>query len=173
MIPLLQEIVLPKLKEFTIDDIPSLLHELRGTDSRFLIQYAGSGYSHPITSNQIVHNIEDDNHLLFKFVSDSNNTTLGYCQLTRINWHDKYASIGRVLIKEEFRGQGLSYPMLEQLIDYANQELKLEKLILRVFDFNSPAKKCYTKLGFKEIQNEDVFFKDIEETWNCITMERS
>lgn len=163
---------MPVLKEFTEDDIPTLLLKLRDVDSRFLIQLAGKGYKYPLTSKQILQNVEDKNHLLFKFVSDSDEVVLGYCQITKINWKDRCGSIGRVLVNEEYRGQGLSYLMLEQLIQYVNQELKFEKLVLRVFDFNTPAKKCYVKLGFSDIKTEEVYFEEIGESWNCITMEK-
>lgn len=159
------------LVKFNKNDIPQFINELRNTDSRFLIQFAGKGYRYPITFDQVNENLEDENYLLFKFISDSGQI-IGYCQLTRINWIEKCCSIGRVLINDNFKGHGYSYLMLEQLILHARNDLKFKKLSLRVFDFNIPARKCYTKLGFTIIKSENAYFENIDETWECITMER-
>lgn len=62
--------------------------------------------------------------------------------------------------------------MLKQLITYTIKELSFRKLLLRVFDFNTPAIKCYTNLGFIEIKTDKVYFEEIQESWSCITMEK-
>jgi RimJ/RimL family protein N-acetyltransferase len=161
-----------KLLVFTIDDISDFINEVNRKDKSFLLQFAGAGYTYPLTSDQLKINLEDRSFRLFKFTNTSDNTTLGYCQLTRIDLEKKKASIGRVLICDEFRGKGYSLLMIEQLLSYAKTLLGPGKLSLRVFDFNKPALQCYLKLGFQEVFREEKYFEIIDESWNCITMER-
>jgi len=37
------------------------------------------------------------------------------------------------------------------MLDFAFQTLNLNRVELGVFDFNERAKKCYVKVGFKEV----------------------
>ena len=164
--------MIKELKEFTISDIPEFLEELKNIDDKFLLQMAGSSYSLPLTTDQIVRDLLSDDHLIFKFVNDEDNRVIGYCQLTRIVWKSQIASIGRVLIKNDFRNKGYSSKMLSGLMDYAKKELNIKTLLLRVFDFNTPALKCYKKLGFKEANTEKIYYTQIDETWNCINMRK-
>ncbi|MDR3169561.1 MAG: GNAT family N-acetyltransferase [Candidatus Peribacteria bacterium] len=40
---------------------------------------------------------------------------------------------------------------MQCILDYGFSTLNLHNIMLEVFDFNSKAKKCYEKCGFKEI----------------------
>ncbi len=161
-----------ELKEFKKEDIPDYLNELRETDPKFLLQMAGSGYTFPLTSDQIEKDIKNSNHLLFKFVKNPESLILGYCQLTKINWKSQSASIGRVLINKNHLKQGYCFKMIYQLIHHCKNELNFNKLYLRVFDFNKPAISCYEKLGFIEVKREVTYYQQIYESWNSITMEK-
>lgn len=165
--------MIKELKVFDISDIPQFLEDLSDIDDKFLLQMAGSGYSLPLTTDQIVRDILSDDHLIFKFVDDEENRVIGYCQLTKIEWKLNTASIGRVVIKNDFRNQGYSSKMLNGLMDYARHELNIKTLYLRVFDFNIPALKCYNKLGFNEANSEKIYYTQVDETWNCITMKKN
>lgn len=156
---------------FTAADIPDFLSWFKNADARFLLQFAGSGYSYPLTADQINENIISNNHLLFKALEESDRI-IGHCQLTKIDMDTESASIGRVLIHSDFRGNGYGSLMLEDLIQYAKGVIGLKTLSLRVFDFNIPAFSCYQKLGFVESKREEKYFDVIDETWTCITMDK-
>ena len=162
-----------RLERFDKNDIPEILEWLKDTDAEFLIQLAGPRYKYPLNEEQLLDTLKDETFLLFRAIEQETDEVIGHCQLMRINLDNKTASIGRVLLKPEKRGFGYGNTMLQQLINYAIDELQLEKLTLKVFNFNKSAYQCYLRLGFVESSREDVFFEKINKIWNCITMERN
>lgn len=159
------------LETFEKEDIPELLDWMKDSDTEFLIQFAGPKYRFPLDEKQLLDTLYDKSILVFKAVDETTGTTIGHCQLMKIDLPNKSASIGRVLIKPDKRNLGYGYAMLKELINYATSVFKLKQLSLRVFDFNQSAIRCYLKLGFVESKRENVVFQEINKTWNCITME--
>lgn len=160
------------LKPFTSEDIHKLLQELNRHNAEFLMQFAGPEFDFPLTREQMIINMNEENLLLFKFVRSSGET-IGHCQLSGINREPRSATIGRVLIYDDYLKQGLGQLMLELLIEYSKANLGLEKLYLDVYDFNKSAINCYLKLGFRETERKDYFYKKIDATWGNVKMEKS
>jgi len=159
------------LKTFEKKDIPELLDWMKYSDAEFLIQFAGPKYRFPLDEKQLLDTLYDKSILVFKAIDETTGAMIGHCQLMRIDLRNKSASIGRVLIKPNDRGLGYGYAMLKELINYAASILELKQLNLRVFDFNQSAIRCYLKLGFVESKRKDVVFREINKTWNYITMD--
>jgi len=159
------------LKTFEKKDIPELLEWMKDSDAEFLIQFAGSKYRFPLDEKQLLDTLYDKSILVFKAIDETTGAMIGHCQLMRLDMPNNSATIGRVLIKPDKRGLGYGYAMLKKLINYTTSVLKLNHLNLRVFDFNQSAIRCYSKLGFVELKREEVFFQEINQTWNCITMD--
>lgn len=160
------------LTDFTAEDISQLINYINVEGAEFLMQFGGSKYSFPLTKEQVLEDINRENHKLFKYI-DEDGTTAGHCQLLRISREDKSATIGRVLIYPEYRGKGHSKKMLKMLINYGKEELDLKKIYLRVFDFNKTALNCYIKLGFKQTDIQKNDYSSIGKTWVSISMEKS
>ncbi|MEW6102592.1 MAG: GNAT family protein [bacterium] len=159
------------LEKFIAKDIPSFISWLKDTDAEFLVQFAGPKYKYPLDENQILQTLNDKNYIVFKAIDEKLNIPIGHCQLMEINFINKTAAIGRVLVRKEYRNKNYGYEMLMNLVKYSKDILDLKKLTLRVFDFNIAAINCYKKIGFVEIKNENVYFKDIGKTWKCLTLE--
>ncbi|MBN1649204.1 MAG: GNAT family N-acetyltransferase [Spirochaetales bacterium] len=159
------------LETFSRSDIPVLLSWLEHTDSEFLLQFAGPGYSYPLDAGQLEETLAGDRYCLFTAKEVKDGRPVGHCQLMRINVQEKQASIGRVLVPEELRGKGIGREMLKALIALAAGELGLVRLDLRVFGFNFPAYECYRKLGFSEMGRTETFFPAINRSWTSISME--
>ncbi len=159
------------LKAFKKEDISELLDWVKDFDAEFLIQFAGPRYRFPLDEKQLLDTIYDKSSLVFKAIDETTGATIGHCQLMKIDPDNKSASIGRALIKQDNRGLGYGYTMLKELINYATGVLKFKQLRLRVFAFNRSALRCYLKLGFIESKRENIFFQEINKTWNCITMD--
>jgi len=155
---------------FTQADIPEFLSWLKDTDEDFLVQFAGTNYRYPLDENQLEQTLQNDDTIMFKAL-DADGNMIGHCQLLRVDKILQSASIGRVLVRPERRDNGHGKAMVRALMDYAVKELKIRKLILRVFDFNESAIRCYTHLGFVEIAREAVYYPVIHKTWYRITME--
>ncbi|MGD6832871.1 GNAT family N-acetyltransferase [Sutcliffiella halmapala] len=60
----------------------------------------------------------------------------------------KEASIGRVLVKKEFRGQGLAVELLRRGLDFIHDELKEDIVKIQAQDY---LRKFYGSFGFKAI----------------------
>ncbi len=158
------------LELFTQDDISEFLTWLENTDEDFLVQFAGTNFRYPLDESQLVQTLNDNDTIMFKSL-DGDGNMIGHCQLLRVDHILQSATIGRVMVKPEYRDNGHGKTMVKTLMDYTVKELGIRKLILRVFDFNERAISCYTHLGFVEIAREAVYYPVIHKTWYRITME--
>lgn len=158
-----------RLEEFTKSDITTLLTWLENTDNKFLYQFGGPRYSYPLDEKQLTDNFDMKDYQLLKFVDGDK--VIGHCQFMRINPEKSNASIGRLLINPDFRNMGYGQKMIKEMISYAKDELKLSKLLLRVFDFNIGAIKCYERVGFRKCGTESNFIESFSEEWQTISME--
>lgn len=159
-----------KIDRFVQKDIPVVLQWLKGTDERFLYQFAGPKYHFPLNEEQLVQTINTDDYLPFKVVEGKSGEVVGHCQFMRVDKKTSSASIGRLLINPEYRGRGYGAQMIQEMINYAKSELNVRTLFLRVFDFNKSAIKCYEKMGFIKQETESVEVKKFDEEWKCISM---
>ena len=120
-----------------------------------LLQWAGPTYTYPLTVEQLLNhygegiNQEQSRTFVYKIMDESTGEAAGMIQLGRIDRTAGTAVVGRFWIQEHLRHKGVGTAALRNLIDKAVREFQLRQLILRVFDFNLPAIKCYEKLGFR------------------------
>ena len=71
--------------------------------------------------------------------------TIGLFDLSLLNGSAEFGiSIG----EKELWGHGLGTDAVEVLIDFGFGELRLERIELRVYDFNARARRSYEKVGF-------------------------
>jgi len=160
-----------KLEKFTEEDIPDLLKWLEKTDAKFLYQFAGPKYHYPLDKKQIVATLNTDNFLMLKVIFESNDEVIGHCQFMRIDKEKSKASIGRILLNPEKRGQGFGFKLMNEMKNYAKHKLKIAQLYLRVFDFNSAAIECYRKAGFIIIGVNEDQIPEFNESWKSFSME--
>lgn len=66
--------------------------------------------------------------------------------------------IKRVIVRPEFRGHGLARQLLQYLLAYARDELRLAALDLHVWEENRPAVRLYESLGF-HLQHRELYFR--------------
>jgi RimJ/RimL family protein N-acetyltransferase len=61
------------------------------------------------------------------------------------------AMLGILIWEVDEHSKGYGTDAIQCILDYGFSTLNLHNIMLEVFDFNSKAKKCYEKCGFKEI----------------------
>lgn len=142
-----------KLLPFSHDDIENIISWV--PTEAFLSQWAGSVFCWPLDRFQLENHIlkaeqQRSNHLLFNVMDESEQESVGYIELARIDHANRNATIERVLIgPKQMRNRGIGKQLVEAILTIGFQNLNLHRIDLHVFDFNKPAIKCYEGVGFK------------------------
>lgn len=90
-----------------------------------------------------------ENDIMFIIVHNASHKKIGAVALYDINFEDKTAEFGRLMIGDDsFRGHNYGLESTKLVIDFAITNLKLKEVILYVFKDNTPAIKIYSKAGF-------------------------
>jgi len=79
-----------------------------------------------------------------------NGRLIGDVRLHSIFTHDKRASVAISLLDPDLLGKGYGTAAMSLLLDHAFHTMRLNRISLRVIEFNDRAIACYKKLGFKE-----------------------
>ena len=72
-------------------------------------------------------------------------------------WHGAVGYVKRVVVRPEFRKQGIARTLMQHIIDFARTDLHLSALDLHVWEKNLPAIQLYASLGF-EVQHRELYF---------------
>lgn len=88
---------------------------------------------------------------VFSIVDLETDETVGRCMLFSLNPVGRSAMLGIMIGDERFRGRGYGGEAISLLLDYGFNLLNLHSVMLGVFAFNTPAIRCYQKVGFREI----------------------
>ncbi len=76
---------------------------------------------------------------------------IGRVLLFDVNHVDRTAMCGILIGEPDYRGRGYGAEALRLLLDYAFNLLNLQSVMLGVLEFNTPALRCYEKVGFRPI----------------------
>ncbi len=163
-----------RLQPFTTDDIQTHLSWLQGTDARFLLQYSGPVYHYPLDRKQLLAELEKmasgGDLLMFKALEEPSNEVIGHIQLLNIDPEEGKGTLGRVLLRKDKRGLGLGKVLVNNAVDHAFRGLGLNELRLSVYTFNTPAIRCYRRIGFKVINQGFYVFPGTGERWGRLVM---
>ncbi|MFN8591609.1 MAG: GNAT family protein [Thermomicrobiales bacterium] len=92
-----------------------------------------------------------DDGFFFAIYERSSRRVIGNCGLVAIKHPHSCAEVGIMIGDPAARGRGYGTEAMRLLLDYAFTVAGLHNVMLRVFEFNAPAQRCYRKVGFKEI----------------------
>lgn len=144
-----------KLRPTTISDCEFIIKCNEGKDEDFLHQWAGPSYTFPITIEQIEKRLVDSIYTKF-FTAILDDEIIGTVELGFINYKKKECKICRFLIGEKYRNKGYGTEISKFLINYAFNELNMNKVLLHVSSINTSAKKCYEKVGFTVVEEKST-----------------
>ncbi len=123
--------------------------------------------------------LEDDNRYFFLII-DPDGKIIGESVINEIDWDLRCANFRIGIYHKIERGKGIGTWATEVTRDFAFEELKLHRLELDVYSFNSRAEKMYLKAGFKRegvlrdaIMDGDKYADDIlmsilEDEWKVL-----
>ena len=89
---------------------------------------------------------KDAYHFVICMLED--NRPIGTLALFDIDQVNGHAGIGISIGEKDLWGQGLGTDAMNALVDFGFGMLRLERLWLEVYDFNSRARRSYDKCGF-------------------------
>lgn len=150
-----------ELKPFTRDDFGRLM-EWVNISPAFLMQWAGPLFTFPLDKVQLERYIQPSegvrpNRHIFKVVGPNDELIMGHVELDNVDFQNRSATLCRVLVAKEFRGQGLCSRIVRRILQFGFDGLELRRIDLRVFGFVEPAIRCYESTGFvKEGYLRDV-----------------
>ncbi|WP_141552415.1 GNAT family N-acetyltransferase [Bacillus cereus] len=136
-----------KLESFKKSDFKQLINWINSEE--FLIQWSGNAFTFPLDEQQLEKYIESANTLAFKVVDEETSDVIGHISFGQIDNINKSARIGKVLVgNTKMRGRSIGKHMMKAVLHIAFDELKLHRVTLGVYDFNTSAISCYEKIGF-------------------------
>ncbi|MGA9533746.1 MAG: GNAT family protein [Anaerolineales bacterium] len=88
-------------------------------------------------------------------------THVGSCGLFRFNHRSRSAELGIAIGAKERWGEGIGADTMGALMQHGFETLNLNRIFLRVFDFNERAIRLYRSLGFVEEGRlrQDAYYK--------------
>lgn len=136
-----------KLEPLKRPDFKQLINWIDSEE--FLIQWSGNAFTYPLNDQQLEQYIESTNTLAFKVIDEESKEVIGHISLGQIDNINKSARIGKVLVGDtKMRGRSIGKHMMKAVLHIAFEELKLHRVTLGVYDFNTSAISCYEKIGF-------------------------
>lgn len=136
-----------KLESLKRSDFKQLINWIDSEE--FLIKWSGNAFTYPLNDQQLEQYIESTNTLAFKVIDEESKEVIGHISLGQIDNINKSARVGKVLVGDtKMRGRSIGKHMMKAVLQVAFEELKLHRVTLGVYDFNTSAISCYEKIGF-------------------------
>jgi len=124
-------------------------------NEELMTNWAGSLFRFPLNERSLDWYLENSNNvqtsdvLIYKAVETATGEAVGHISLGSINRSDGSARISRVLVgNTSKRGLGICSGMMKAVLKIGFEEVKLHRISLGVYDFNTAAIKCYERSGF-------------------------
>lgn len=166
-----------KLNLIEKEDLKKIAEWNLNKSADYLLQWSGPKYSYPLTLAQIenyfLNEVKKDNSNIFvyKIQLASTDEIIGTIELREIDKDNKIGKICRFLIGEEnHRGNGIGTKALKEALRIGFEDMKFEKIMLGVFDFNHSAIKCYENSGFTKENFIENARKSSTGYWNLYEM---
>ena len=161
-----------ELRKFKEENITQLIKWIHSKEE--LMQWAGPAYKFPFTGEQMLAELnqaeKECNKLIFSVLEKEGNIIIGHCQVL-IDKKNNSARFGKILIgNKTFRGKGLGQQIIKELLKIGFVDLKLHRIDLGVFDFNSNAIMSYEKSGFKKEGLLRDYRKVGDKYWSLLNM---
>ncbi|AZS15092.1 GNAT family N-acetyltransferase [Paenibacillus lutimineralis] len=102
-----------------------------------------------LREKNVLENLAKENHN-YAIVLQETDELLGNCSLFAINEVHRTAELGIFIGEETARNKGYGTEAIQLLTEYGFKILNLNNIMLKLYEFNHSAYKCYDKAGFRE-----------------------
>jgi len=120
---------------------------LRGMVNDPEIEFKIGGYSFPVSSieqKSWFENVVYDNKNFRLIIESLEGETIGFANITDIDWKYRSASHGIKIANPSFRGKGIGTDTVMAIMRYAFDELQLNRLETTIVEHNQASLKLYT-----------------------------
>ena len=164
-----------RLEYFEEKDFEQLINWINTEE--LLTNWAGSLFSFPLTRESMewylndINDIEQSDALAYRVVEEETGETVGHISLGGISRKNRAARISRVLIGDpNSKGKGYCRQMVNAVLQIGFDNMKLHRISLGVYSYNTAALKCYQAAGFtiEGTMRDVLFYKD--NWWSLIEM---
>ena len=155
-----------KLRPFSINDAETILIWCKDKHA-FRLWGADRYKDFPALPEEMMEQYNSNN--MYPLTAVVDNLIIGHILLRYPSEDKTVIRFGFVIVDDSKRGKGYGKQMLRLAIDYAQQELGVQKITLGVFCDNLSAVECYKSVGFR-ITGADAYLIDGEE-WKGFEME--
>jgi diamine N-acetyltransferase len=93
----------------------------------------------------------DDARPMFAIYERATGRAIGNCGLHEVDLANRRTVVGIMIGEPDARGRGYGTEAMRLLVDYAFTVLGLHSVMLTVFEYNRAGRRCYEKVGFREI----------------------
>ncbi|EJN59078.1 GNAT family N-acetyltransferase [Halogranum rubrum] len=151
------------------DALDTLVSWIRS--EKMLRQWTDSVFSHPLDTGQLADHLTDSDVRRQAFAAvDDDGSMVGYLELNRIDETRRSASIARVVVAPDHRGEGVATEMLRAVLRIGFEDYDCHRIDLRVFDFNEAAIRCYERVGFTREGTLRDARRYGDEYWSLVVM---
>lgn len=98
-----------------------------------------------------INSMVESRNYLFSIVKNEDDMLIGNISLLDVNHINRSATIGILIGEAEERNKGYGTEAINLLLDFAFNYLNMNSINLTVLAINERAKRCYEKVGFKEV----------------------
>jgi RimJ/RimL family protein N-acetyltransferase len=114
-----------------------------------LQSYVYSGIINIETEKDFLNKLSKEHH--YSIIDIETKDIIGICGFMDVDHVNQTAEAGIFIGNKHFWNKEYGKEALSLLIDYGFKALNLHNIMLKVFEYNKRAIKCYEKIGFKQI----------------------
>lgn len=164
-----------ELQYFERSDFEQLINWIDSEE--LLMNWSGALFSYPLTTESLDWYITDVNDpatseaFIYKAIDTETGETVGHISLGGISHKNRAGRITRVFVAPgQHRGKGYCCQMVKAVLKIGFEQLKLHRISLGVYDFNTAAIKCYQKAGMviEGTSRDCLLFKG--QWWSLVEM---
>jgi RimJ/RimL family protein N-acetyltransferase len=97
------------------------------------------------------HAAVDDGRTGFTIYERATGRPIGNCGLHEVDLANRRTMVGIMIGEPDARGRGYGTEAMRLLLDYAFTVLGMHNVMLKVFEYNDAGRRCYEKVGFREV----------------------
>jgi RimJ/RimL family protein N-acetyltransferase len=113
----------------------------------------------------------DDARTGFTIYERATGRPIGNCGLHEVDLANRRTVVGIMIGEPDARGRGYGTEAMRLLLDYAFNVLGMHSVMLTVFENNGAGRRCYEKVGFREVGRRRESRWNNERFWDEIHMD--